>query len=278
MFKKIYNEIEILTITYHSGDLIKKSLSQISRKFKVTVVENSNNTNFKKKIEKNKNVKCILTGSNLGFGTAFNIGARNIKTKYILHINPDAFINNSIIFELYKIANKIKKLGILSPQETEKKTYINKKVDKEFYTVKNIKGFVMLINNYNCIKSKYFDEKIFLYLEEIDLCLRLREKKKLICVAPHVFVKHLGGKSHSKKISKKMEIQRNWHYMWSLFYFNKKHNGVICAYKKTIGKFISSLIKMIFYFIFKKEGFLKYKYRFWGLLNSYLGNKSDFRA
>ena len=39
----------------------------------------------------------------------------------------------------------------------------------------------------------------------------------------NIFVKHLGGKSHSNKFSKKMEMQRNWHYLWSLFYFTKKH-------------------------------------------------------
>ena len=31
-----------------------------------------------------------------------------------------------------------------------------------------------------------------------------------------------------------MEIQRNWHYMWSLFYFSKKHYGLLHAYKTTL--------------------------------------------
>ena len=102
MNKKIFNELEILTITYKSNEIIEKSLSKINKKFKITVVENSADKRFKKKIENYKNRKCILTGSNLGFGAAFNIGARKIKSKYILHINPDAFINNKIIYELYK--------------------------------------------------------------------------------------------------------------------------------------------------------------------------------
>ena len=112
MNKNIFNELEILTITYKSNELIEKSLSKINKKFKITVVENSADKLFKKKIENYKNRKCILTGSNLGFGAAFNIGARKIKSKYILHINPDAFINNEIIYELYKTAKKINNLGI----------------------------------------------------------------------------------------------------------------------------------------------------------------------
>tara|TARA_B100000902_G_scaffold18574_1_gene22270 strand:- start:2354 stop:3190 length:837 start_codon:yes stop_codon:yes gene_type:complete len=278
MRRKIFNELEILTITYKSNEIIEKSLSKINKKFKITVVENSDDKKFKKKIENLNNRKCILTGSNLGFGAAFNIGARKIKSKYILHINPDTFINDNIIFELYKTAKKIKHLGILSPVETSKKTAIKKPHNKDFYEVENVKGFVMMIDNFNCKKTKYFDNKFFLYLEEIDLCIRLRKNKKLICVAPHIFVKHLGGKSHSSKYSKKMEMQRNWHYLWSLFYFTKKHQGLIEAYKLTIRKFLSALFKMTFYFFIDQKKYIKYKYRFLGLLNSYIGNDSKFRA
>ena len=278
MNRKIFNELEILTITFKSNNIIEKCLSKIDKKFKITIVENSADKKFKKKIEQNKNRKCILTGTNLGFGAAFNVGAKKIKSKYILHVNPDTFINNKIIYELYKTAKKIKNLGILSPIETSKETRIEKIQNKEYYEVENVKGFVMMINNFNCKETKYFDDNFFLYLEEIDLCIRLRKIKRLICLAPHIFVKHLGGKSHSNKYSKKMEIQRNWHYLWSLFYFNKKHYGLIQAYKLTLKKFVSALIKSLFYFFINQKKYIKYKYRFLGLLNSYFGRKSKFRA
>ena len=51
-----------------------------------------------------------------------------------------------------------------------------------------------------------------------------------------------------------MELSRNWHWMWSTFYYNKKHYGFINALIKVSGKFFSSLIKMIFLqLIFKKK-------------------------
>ena len=83
---------------------------------------------------------------------------------------------------------KIKKTLNSSPIETSKQTQIKKVQKKEYYEVDNVKGFVMMINNFNCKKTKYFDEKFFLYLEEIDLCLRLQKIKKLICLTPHIFV------------------------------------------------------------------------------------------
>ena len=51
---KIYQEIEILTITYKSDHIIEKCLSKIDENFKVVVVENSDNQDFKNKIEKEK--------------------------------------------------------------------------------------------------------------------------------------------------------------------------------------------------------------------------------
>ena len=46
----IYEEVELLTITYKSSHIINRSLSNISEKFKLTIVENSNDINFKQKI------------------------------------------------------------------------------------------------------------------------------------------------------------------------------------------------------------------------------------
>ena len=77
----------IITVTYKSEDIIESFLNRIKNKFKIIVVENSNNTEFKKKLEKKyKNLKCILTGSNIGWAKANNKGLKQINTKYSLFI------------------------------------------------------------------------------------------------------------------------------------------------------------------------------------------------
>ena len=273
----IFEEVELLTITYKSEHIINKCLSTISENFKIIVVENSNNLDFKKKIEKRKNIKCILSGKNLGFGSAFNLGAKSIKKKYIFHFNPDAEINNEIIYKIYELA-KNTNFGIISAVESDRITEINKKKDINLREVESVKGFVMFINNFECKSTNYFDENFFLYLEEVDLCKRLKKIGKKIYLAENVLVKHLGGKSHHPDHQEKMEIQRNWHYLWSLFYYSKKHKGLIYAYKITLRKFFSAFFKMIYYFFLNKKKHVIYKYRFLGLLNSYIGKSSFFRV
>ena len=58
MENNIYNDLEILTVTFKSEHIIDSCLSNIDDNFKVTVVENSNNYEFKKKLEKKK--KCQM--------------------------------------------------------------------------------------------------------------------------------------------------------------------------------------------------------------------------
>jgi len=276
--KSIYKDIEILTVTYKSDHIISSCLKKIDQKYKITVVENSGRKSFKKIIEKRRNTKCILTGSNLGFGRAFNIGAKSIKKKFILHINPDVVISNKMISEIYKVGSKIKDLGILSTTESSNLTKIKKKNKYKLIEVEYVKGFFMFINNQNCKKSNYFDENFFLYLEEYDLCKRLKKYNYKIYKLPNFIVKHLGGKSHSTKNKVEMEKQRNWHYLWSLFYFTRKYNGYPFALVITLRKFLSSFLKLMFFYFINKRKHEIYKHRFLGLLSSYLCQKAHFRV
>ena len=65
--------------------------------------------------------------------------------------------------------------------------------------------------------------------------------------------------------------------MWSKFYFNKKHNGLLYAYIITFPVFIRSLVKSFFYFFFNKDRFKIYFARFSGLFNAYMNKKSWYR-
>ncbi len=136
----------------------------------------------------------------------------------------------------------------------------------------------MFINNQNCKKSNYFDENFFLYLEEYDLCKRLKKYNYKIYKLPNFIVKHLGGKSHSPKNKVEMENQRNWHYLWSLFYFTRKYNGYPFALVITLRKFLSSFLKLMFFYFINKRKHEIYKHRFLGLLSSYLCQKAHFRV
>ena len=136
----------------------------------------------------------------------------------------------------------------------------------------------MFLNMEKFSKIGFFDENIFLYLEEIDLCKRTKNLNEKIYIDTSIEIFHASGKSVNKNFSYEVELTRNWHWMWSLFYFNRKHFNFFYALLLVSPRFISALIKCIFYKLAsnkkKKEIYIK---RLSGLINSILGRSSWYR-
>ena len=99
-------DLTIVIVTFKSDEIILKCLKSIPQEIPVIVVENSNNHDFKKKIENSfKNINCILTGENKGYAAANNIGLKFVKSKYALVLNPDALLDKSAINNFLKTAS-----------------------------------------------------------------------------------------------------------------------------------------------------------------------------
>ena len=275
-----YHDITVVITTFRSEIKIISCLESINSELQVIVVENSNNTDFKKNIEnKFRNVKCILSGENLGYAKGNNLGLSKVKTKYALIINPDAVLEKNAINNFLITANKNLNFAIISPLiQEEKDLLIVKENSSELKEIENVKGFAMFLNLENFKDIGFFDDNFFIYFEEIDLCRRLINNNQKIYLDPTIRVHHVGGSSHDNSVNYEMELSRNWHWMWSTFYYHKKYNSFILALIKVMPKLFSSFIKIIFYLlIFKKDKRAIYWQRFSGLFNSIIGRKSWYR-
>ena len=102
--------------------------------------------------------------------------------------------------------------------------------------------------------------KIFsFFFEEIDLCKKVKEKNGKIYLDKKIFIKHEGAKSVNDRNTVELEKNRNWHWMWSTFYFHKKYKGFFIAFLIILPKLISSMMKSFFYLVIlnkKKERYL----------------------
>jgi hypothetical protein len=90
-------------------------------------------------------------------------------------------------------------------------------------------------------------------------------------------INHTRSSSISKKIDidNKLLYLRQWHYMWSMFYYYKKNFNYLYAIKKTIFFMIADILKLIYFLIkFNKKNLLVRFNRIYGLLSSYLLLKS----
>ena len=275
------NNLTVVITTFKSNEKIKNCLRTIDNKCKVLVIENSKDSQFKESIEEEfKNVECILSGANLGYGKANNIGLKKVKTKYALILNPDTRLDSLAIENFFTTANKIPDFAIMAPYIQEEKNKNDQNYLKNVSTleVENVKGFAMFLNLSNFEDENFFDENFFFYFEEIDLCRRLKMKNKKIYLIPNIIIHHDGGSSHNELIKKEMELSRNWHWMWSTFYYHKKYKGFLISFMIVFPKLSSALLKVLIYSLFFNK-FKKqiYYQRLSGLINSILGKSSWYR-
>ena len=277
--------LTFIIVTFKSEHIIGDCINSLPADSRIIVIENSGNEKLKEDLENRYPKIKVVVQDNKGMGPANNRGIKLCETDYAFVINPDVKFEINSIQRIIDFTVKKDDYSVLAPISDDinypnytvnNKSLINDELD--YINVDSVDGFAMLINKRKFKDDLYFDENFFLYLENDDLCLRQKKKYNKIYIAKKAKINHLGGKSHSASHEKEIEFSRNWHWMWSKFYFNKKHYGYLKAFLSTFPTLLSSVIKLLYYLVtnnkFKKK---IYTMRFLGLLNSMLGKKSWYR-
>ena len=220
--------ITVVIVTFKSDDVIHDCIMSIPNDINIFVVDNAGDSNFKENIEKNyKNVSCILSSENLGMGSGNNFGLKQVKTDYALILNPDVILDKNTIDELIISGKIIDDFAIISPL-SKNEAYPNfKNINGNVYDnsinpfkVKSVDGYSMLLNikKINQLKGfenlNYFDENIFLYLENDDLCKRLYDLNENIYVVPKSKIYHIGASAVNKKFSHQVEVSRKFNFIF----------------------------------------------------------------
>ncbi len=290
--------LTIVIVTYRTDEkILTECLNSIDHRAKILIVENSNKNVFEERLKKKyPNINVVLSGKNLGYGAGNNFGLSRVKTQYALIINPDIILEKNFFSELnnyfhqkinfhiigikYKDDSKWKTSGLFS--EFDKRIKLKNKTKSHPDSLEEVDwviGCAMLINLEKFKTRKLFDENIFLYFDEFDLCRRIKSDQGIIYSSKNLFVKHLGNKgSLDQDYILEFEMLRNWHWMWSTFYYHQKYYGYFYAVYKTYGKLFRSIFKMIlFTIIFNKKKRKIYFARIYGIINAMLGQKSWYR-
>ena len=256
--------LSIVIVTLKSEKVIYDCINSINQNVPIIVVEQSNNQKFKNELEsKYKNLKCILSKSNLGMGTGNNIGIKETKTDYVLILNPDVILEKNSLEELFLNSSKLSDFTILAPIEKnfanygmfDKKNISSRIINQEGeekncpFKVDFVDGFAMLLNKKKFKEEIYFDENFFMYLENNDLCKRVADREGSVFVVPTSKINHLAAKAVDSRFAEEVEFSRNWHWIWSKFYFNKKHYGLFKAVKEGSLRYFLSILRFLFYFL-----------------------------
>lgn len=223
-------EISVIVINYNAGPSLTNAVKSVidhSAVVEVIVVDNASSDNSIDLLRKNikiKKLKVIKNQNNIGFAKANNLAASKSSGDYLLFLNPDATMNSEGLSKLMDTASKNPD-SLITP--ALKNT--NKSIQPSCYRRQSIwnalKQFwfgvkhsyskyrptgnkaskvhcavaaVWLLPKTLWNKLNGFDEKFFLYFEDIDFCDRLNKIGFSVIYEPSAASTHVHGLSAQK--------------------------------------------------------------------------------
>ena len=228
--------ISFVVVCFKSSEALKSLLLSVPKEIEVILVDNSQDEETR---EIAKAYDCLLLQNkkNIGFGAACNLGALKATGDYLLFANPDSEILPNALEELIKAAENYPNASAFNPRiinQAGKQSFKRRSVllaksewmsrtfpssDKE---VTVLSGAAIFIKKENFLKVSGFDEKIFLYHEDDDISIRLKNEVGPLFYVHNAVIKHVGGSSSSR--DKSIAAIKGYHMGRSRVYSQKKHN------------------------------------------------------
>ncbi|WP_333820789.1 glycosyltransferase [Ohtaekwangia sp.] len=208
------------------------SVYKSSLNFKLYLIDNSP-TNELQTLKKDDRTEYIFNNKNLGFGKAHNIALRRAveESSYHLVLNPDIYFHEHVLEDLFQYMEKNKNIGQVMPKilypdgsvqhlckllptptdlllrrffswlpgfKERNKRY--ELIDSGYNKIMNIpylSGCFMFLRSESLQKVGFFDEAIFMYIEDADLTRRIHQQYQTIFY-PAVQVYHYYAKGSYK--------------------------------------------------------------------------------
>lgn len=227
---KMKNDIEKCLVSLY------KDINNSGLDIAITVVDNNSGDGidiFLK--EKYPDIKCLMQSENVGFGKSQNRGIKEVEAKYYFALNPDTEFpeGQSVIKKMYDFMENHPKIGMIGPkiinldgslqyscwrfprslQPLYQRTKFgqtkrgSKKVShhhmKDFRhdetrPVDAIMGSAMFVRKEAIDKVGLFDERFWMYFEDIDWCLRMWEAHWPVYYVHDIVIRHAHGRGSAK--------------------------------------------------------------------------------
>jgi GT2 family glycosyltransferase len=199
-------------------------------------------------------VKVVQTGRNLGFGRAVNRGVASSVGPYVAVLNPDVVLKSDSLGKMVNFLERSPDSAIVGPRLLDSRRRVLAtcglrpnlagevcrkfllhlvfpflKFRRRFPRVASPVGWVTgacFVARRSALEAiGGMDEAIFMYYEDVDLCLRLKQREWGVYHLPDAEGVHLGGHSSKQSLERMLVVSEA-----SYAYFAEKHYGLAAAH------------------------------------------------
>jgi hypothetical protein len=259
-FSKIM-KLSIIIVSWQVKDLLENCLRSIYAKlvdlnFEVIVVDNNSTDGTVEMVRSNfPQTKILASRNNLGFARANNLGLKNSSGDFVLFLNPDTeFFDSSLTRAINFIAHD-KKIGILGARLLNADLTLQPSVRRfpalfdhlimmfklhhlfllkrylaldfnydKTQNVEQVMGALFLVSRQCLNKIGFWDEKYYLWFEEVDFCQRAIGAGFKVVYFAQTEIIHYGGRSFNQE---KFNLKKQWIFSLSRLNYIKKHQSVL---------------------------------------------------
>jgi len=247
-------KLSIIILSYNTKDLTIKCLESLIDQYdkqldeselEIILTDNASTDETIEAIQNSEfriqNFKLIQNKENYGFSKGNNIASKNAKGKYILFLNSDTQVKDKGFLDMINFMDKNSQIGILggkmtnangSPQLSAGKFYnlfnlflmlfggerlglVRSSPDK-VTKVDWVSGACMMVRADVFKEIKGFDENLFMYMDDVELCFRAKKNGFLTYFYPNLKIIH-EERGSSDKTFAIINIYKG------ILYFYKKH-------------------------------------------------------
>lgn len=250
------NTLSIVIVNWNSGDQLRTCVDSIAQYgsslfIQTIVVDNGSTDGSDISIEGLANITLIRTGENLGFGKACNLGARQVISEYLLFLNPDAALYSDTLSKSlsYMRNSTNEKVGICGVQLLDEYGQVSRHCARypsslgfvahamgldrifprlghvmaewdhaESREVDHVIGAYFLVRRELFEALHGFDERFFVYLEDLDFSYRAHQAgwRSMYLADTRAF--HVGGGT-----SNQVKARRLFYSLRSRLVYSFKH-------------------------------------------------------
>ena len=221
--------VSIIIPTWNTRAITQKCVDTIFRflppeYFELIIVDNGSTDDTQEFFSLQKKFKYIRNSENLGFSKGNNIGAKHATAPYLFFLNSDMELIDSHLVDMVKFLQTSPKIGIVGPMflnpdlTPQGSVFPNQSVFNAFQefwlkipafskyipteenpvSVWAISGGALLISTTLFRQIKGWDERYFMFFEDLEICRQIRHLHFEIYYYPNFKVIHRHGASGAK--------------------------------------------------------------------------------